>query len=84
VIRFQTIEAKKNPNDSMPCSIIKEFQMKKQSMHPGQLLKTTFIDPEKISTKTLAKQLIGTSMILCFSSTHSCMSLNLSENIIKS
>ncbi len=31
--------------------------MKKQSMHPGQILKTTFIDPQKISTKTLAHQL---------------------------
>ncbi|KPA10841.1 Addiction module antidote protein, HigA, partial [Candidatus Magnetomorum sp. HK-1] len=31
--------------------------MKKKSMHPGQILKTTFIDPEKISKKVLAQQL---------------------------
>jgi len=31
--------------------------MKKQSMHPGQILKTTFIEPDKISKKALAKQL---------------------------
>jgi len=31
--------------------------MKKQSMHPGQVLKKTFIEPEKISIKALAKQL---------------------------
>jgi len=28
--------------------------MKKQSMTPGHILKTIFIDPEKISIKTLA------------------------------
>ena len=31
--------------------------MKKQSMHPGQVLKKTFIEPEKISIKVLSKQL---------------------------
>jgi plasmid maintenance system antidote protein VapI len=35
----------------------KELQMKKQSIHPGKILKTTFLDPEKISIKTLAQQL---------------------------
>jgi len=31
--------------------------MNTQSMHPGQILKTKFIDPEQISTKDIAEQL---------------------------
>jgi addiction module HigA family antidote len=31
--------------------------MKKQSFHPGRILKTTFLDPENISVKELANQL---------------------------
>ncbi|KPA13733.1 Addiction module antidote protein, HigA, partial [Candidatus Magnetomorum sp. HK-1] len=36
---------------------LRKSQMKNQSMHPGQILKTKFIDPDQIKIKDLAEKL---------------------------
>jgi addiction module HigA family antidote len=58
--------------------------MKKQSLHPGHFLKTTFIDPEKILIKTLAQKLDISpqklsEIIKCQQSITHDLSLKLSE-----
>ena len=54
------------------------FQMKDSEIQKLKSLIHKYDIPQNLGLR------MGTSMILCFSLTHSCMRLNLSENIIKS